>query len=66
MTDVVVVRDADRGPIADDVSKLQTKLDPPGGVLSVSVGLITAKKQKVRILPPKVSDDLRSTTGSVG
>ena len=65
VTDVVVVRDADRGPVADDIAKLQTKLDPPGGVLSVAVGLVATEKQQVGILPPEVGDNLRSTAGGV-
>ncbi len=34
--DVVVVRDANRGPVADNVAKLHAELNPPDGVLGVA------------------------------
>jgi len=58
MSDVVVVRNADRRTIAHDLPELQTELDPAGGMLRVTVGLVAAKKEQIRVLFFKIVDDL--------
>ena len=42
----MVVRNTNRRTIANDLTKLQPKLDPACGVLRMAVGLVAAKKDK--------------------
>ena len=58
VTDVVIVGNAHRRAVADDVAKLQAELDPSRRVLRVAIRLITTEKQHVRVLRPQVVDDL--------
>ena len=58
--DIVVVGNADGGPVPDDVPELESELDPAGGVLGVAVGLVASKEKDIGILRPKVFEDFRA------
>ena len=63
MADVVIVRDANRRAIANDIAVLQAKLNPAGGVLGVPVVLVATEKQQVGVEPPEIPDDLITRPG---
>ena len=50
MAHVVIVGNADRRPVADDVAELQAELDPAGRVLGVAIGLVAGEEEQVGIL----------------
>ena len=63
MADVVIIRDANRRAIANDIAVLQAKLNPAGGMLGVPVVLVATKKQQVRIDLSEIFHDLIARPG---
>ena len=60
VADVMVVRNTNRRAILHHVAKLQTELNPAGGVLGVAIGLVAGEEQEIRILTDQVIQDLWS------
>ncbi len=59
VSDVVVVRDADRRAILDDLAILEAELDPAGRVLGVVIRLIAREEEQIRILTQQPLHDFR-------
>ena len=73
MTDVMVIRDADRRTILHHIAELQAEFDPAGRVFGMAIGLVAGEEEKVRILTEQVVEDFRPSarraagiTGHVG
>ena len=75
MSNVMIIRDADRRAILHDIGKLHAKLQPTIGCFLVGVILVTSKKEQIRILflqvlyklsPSKSLSVLWGVTGHVG
>ena len=62
VTHIVIVRDAYRGAVPDDVAELEPELDPASRMLGVPVMLVASKEQHVGILCPEVLHNLCART----